>query len=236
MNKKTKRLIMLNAPYVLIGLLATNLGEAWRLAIGSNATEKVQALVQTIPQALSNPLPSLHPFDLMIGAVGAGVLRLAVYLKGKNAKKFRTGSEYGSAKWGTSQDIEPFMDPDFKENVILTKTERLMMSGRPSNPKYARNKNVLVVGGSGSGKTRFFLLPNLLQMHSSYVVTDPNGPVVIDVKNAYTHDNPMLNSVQHPKEISLKEGETKMLYWIYWEGHQHDSYRIKITVKANYYR
>ena len=178
MNKKTKRLIMLNAPYVLIGLLATNLGEAWRLAIGSNATEKVQALVQTIPQALSNPLPSLHPFDLMVGAVGAGALRLAVYLKGKNAKKFRTGSEYGSAKWGTSQDIEPFMDPDFKENVILTKTERLMMSGRPSNPKYARNKNVLVVGGSGSGKTRFFLLPNLLQMHSSYVVTDPKGDLI----------------------------------------------------------
>ena len=125
MNKKTKRLIMLNFPYVLVGLLATNLGEAWRLAVGSNATEKIQALVQTIPQALSNPLPSLHPFDLLVGAAGGGILRLAVYLKGKNARKFRNGVEYGSAKWGTAQDIEPFMDPEFKENVILTKTERL---------------------------------------------------------------------------------------------------------------
>ncbi len=136
---------------------------------------KVQRLVSAIPVALSNPLPSLHIFDVLIGACAAVILRLAVYMKSKNARKFRHGMEYGSARWGTAQDIEPFMSEDFRNNVILTRTERLMLDGRPKNPKYARNKNVLIVGGSGSGKTRFFLLPNLMQMHSSYVVTDPKG-------------------------------------------------------------
>lgn len=179
MDKGMKRKIMLNLPYILIGLFATNLGEAWRLAGKTdNAVVKVQRLVSAIPVALSNPLPSLHIFDVLIGACAAVILRLAVYMKSKNARKFRHGMEYGSARWGTAQDIEPFMSEDFRNNVILTRTERLMLDGRPKNPKYARNKNVLIVGGSGSGKTRFFLLPNLIQMHSSYVVTDPKGDIV----------------------------------------------------------
>ena len=170
---------MLNLPYILVGLFATNLGEAWRMTGRTdNAAIKVQRLVETIPMSLSNPLPSMHIFDVCIGACAALALRFAVYMKSKNARKYRHGMEYGSARWGTAQDIEPFMSEDFRNNVILTKTERLMLDGRPKNPKYARNKNVLIVGGSGSGKTRFFLLPNLMQMHSSYVITDPKGDIV----------------------------------------------------------
>ena len=162
-------------PYLLIGLVATNLGEAWRLAEGKELGDKIVSLMGTLPVAFANPLPSLHPLDLLIGiSCGAG-LRLAVYLRSKNAKKYRHGMEYGSARWGTPADIAPFMAPKFEDNIILTKTERLMMSNRPADPKNARNKNVLIVGGSGSGKTRFWLKPNLLQMHSSYVVTDPKG-------------------------------------------------------------
>jgi len=179
MTKKQKRLILLNIPYVLIGLFATNLGEAWRISQTIDAVNEVGALAQAFPIALQNFLPSLHPFDLMVGiAFGIG-MKVVVYVRGKNAKKYRHGAEYGTARWGTAQDIEPYMAPNFKDNIILTQTERLMMSSRPKKPKYARNKNVLVTGGSGSGKTRFFLLPNLLQMHSSYVVTDPKGDVVI---------------------------------------------------------
>ena len=184
MNKKTKRIIILNIPYMAVGLFATNLGEAWRKAVGTGATEKIQSLVNTIPKALDNPMPSLHAFDLMIGLICGAALKLAVYLKGKNAKKYRNGVEYGSARWGGADDIAPFIDDDPRNNVILTKTERLTMSNRPKDPKYGRNKNVLVIGGSGSGKTRFFLLPNLLQMHSSYVVTDPKGTVLGTVGNA----------------------------------------------------
>lgn len=179
MTKKQKRLILLNIPYVLIGLFATNLGEAWRISQTIDAVNEVGALAQAFPIAMANFLPSLHPFDLMVGiAFGIG-MKVVVYVRGKNAKKYRHGAEYGTARWGTAQDIEPYMAPNFKDNIILTQTERLMMSSRPKKPKYARNKNVLVTGGSGSGKTRFFLLPNLLQMHSSYVVTDPKGDVVI---------------------------------------------------------
>ena len=179
MTKKQKRLILLNIPYVLMGLFATNLGEAWRISQTIDAVNEVGALAQAFPLALQNFLPSLHPFDLMVGiAFGIG-MKVVVYVRGKNAKKYRHGAEYGTARWGTAQDIEPYMAPNFKDNIILTQTERLMMSSRPKKPKYARNKNVLVTGGSGSGKTRFFLLPNLLQMHSSYVVTDPKGDVVI---------------------------------------------------------
>ena len=182
-TKKLKKLLILNVPYFLIGAFATNLGEAWRLATGSNASEKVQSLVLDgcFGTAFSNPLPSIWPFDLLVGiAVGAG-LRLAVYLKGKNAKKYRHNVEYGSARWGTHADIEPFEDRVFAQNVILSQTERITMNSRPSQPKYARNKNVLIVGGSGSGKTRFWLKPNLLQMHSSYVVTDPKGTILVEV-------------------------------------------------------
>lgn len=190
-SKKLKKLLILNVPYFLIGAVTTNLGEAWRLATGSNASEKVQSLVldECFGTAFANPLPSIQPFDLLIGiAVGAG-LRLAVYLKGKNAKKYRHNEEYGSARWGNSQDIEPFVDPDFQNNVILSKTERLTMSSRPKDPKNARNKNLLVVGGSGSGKTRFVLKPNLLQCHSSYVVCDPKGTIVCECANALLKNN-----------------------------------------------
>ena len=181
---KMKKLLILNIPYILVGLFATNLGEAWRIAEGADMSVRLLGFFNALTVALSNPLPSLYPTDMLVGiACGAG-LRLAVYLKGKNAKKYRHNEEYGSARWGTSKDIEPFMAPEFKDNIILTKTERLMMSNRPKNPANARNKNVLIIGGSGSGKTRFWLKPNLLQMHSSYVVTDPKGSIVIECGNA----------------------------------------------------
>ena len=179
-----RRLLFLYLPYVILGLIATNLGEAWRLAEGINSSEKLLSVMTTFGVAFENPLPSFHPFDLLIGLCCGGGIRLAVYLKGKNAKKYRHNLEYGSARWGTAKDIEPFMAPKFEDNIILTKTERLMMSNRPKEPKNARNKNVLIIGGSGSGKTRFWLKPNLLQMHSSYVVTDPKGSIVIECGNA----------------------------------------------------
>ena len=183
-KKKLSKLLALYLPYVVIGLVATNLGEAWRLAAGKELGDKIVSLMDTLPAAFSNPLPSLHPLDLLVGLCCGAAMRLAVYLKGKNAKKYRHGMEYGSARWGTPKDIEPFMAPKFEDNIILTKTERLMMSNRPPDPKNARNKNVLVVGGSGSGKTRFWLKPNLLQCHSSYVVTDPKGSIVVECGNA----------------------------------------------------
>ena len=170
-----KKLVLLNLPYILLGLFATNLGEAWRLATGADASAKMLSFFSTLPVALGSWRPSLHPLDLAVGLCCGAALRLAVYLKGKNAKKYRHNMEYGSARWGTHDDIAPYIDPVFQNNVILTQTERLTMSSRPKNPKYARNKNVLVIGGSGSGKTRFWLKPNLMQMHSSYVVTDPKG-------------------------------------------------------------
>lgn len=189
---KLKKLLILNIPYILMGLFATNLGEAWRLAEGADTSAKLLSFFNTLPTALNNPLPSFYPLDLFIGiACGAG-LRLAVYLKGKNAKKYRHNEEYGSARWGTAKDIEPFMAPDFEDNIILTKTERLMMSNRPKNPANARNKNVLIVGGSGSGKTRFWLKPNLLQCNSkkfpvSFVITDPKGSIVVECGSALLH-------------------------------------------------
>ena len=185
-KKNLKKLIILNIPYIVIGLVATNIGEAFRIAGGTNASEKVQSVILDgcFGTAFSNPLPSLHPMDLLVGLAIGGILRLAVYMKSKNAKKFRHNQEYGSARWGTHADIEPYIDPVFANNVILSQTERLTMNNRPTQPKYARNKNTLVVGGSGSGKTRFFIKPNLLQMHSSYVLTDPKGTVLPEVGNA----------------------------------------------------
>ena len=187
MSKKTKKLIILNIPYFLVGLFCTNLGEAWRIAWGSNMSEKVQGLVLYggFSKAFANILPSLHPFDLTVGIACGLALRIAVYIKGRNAKNFRHNSEYGSARWGKPEDIEPYVDPEFKNNVILSQTERLTMNSRPKLPKYARNKNVLVVGGSGSGKTRFFIKPNLLQLHSSYVLTDPKGTLIGEVGNVF---------------------------------------------------
>ena len=203
-TKKLTKLLALYLPYILLGLVATNLGEAWRLAEGKELGERIMSMMGTIPMAFANPLPSLHPLDLLVGLCCGAGLRLAVYLRGKNAKKYRHGMEYGSARWGNAKDIEPFMAPKFSDNIILTKTERLMMSNRPPDPKNARNKNVLVVGGSGSGKTRFWLKPNLLQCHSSYVVTDPKGTIVLEcgqamLKNGYKVK--ILNTINFKKSM-----------------------------------
>ena len=203
-TKKLTKLLALYLPYLLLGLVATNFGEAWRLAEGKELGERIMSMMDTIPVAFANPLPSLHPLDLLVGLCCGAGLRLAVYLRGKNAKKYRHGMEYGSARWGTAKDIEPFMAPKFSDNIILTKTERLMMSNRPPDPKNARNKNVLVVGGSGSGKTRFWLKPNLLQCHSSYVVTDPKSTILLEcgnvmLKNGYKVK--ILNTINFKKSM-----------------------------------
>ena len=203
-TKKLTKLIALYLPYILLGLVATNLGEAWRLAEEKELGERIMSMMGTIPMAFANPLPSLHPLDLLVGLCCGAGLRLAVYLRGKNAKKYRHGMEYGSARWGTPKDIEPFIAPKFEDNIILTKTERLMMSNRPPDPKNARNKNVLVVGGSGSGKTRFWLKPNLLQCHSSYVVTDPKGTIVLECGNAMLKNGykiRILNTINFKKSM-----------------------------------
>ena len=221
MNQNTKRLVILNLPYILMGLYATNLGRAWRMAAGADMTEKMQSLMAVLPDALGRIIPSSHPLDLLVGLCCGAGLRLAVYLKGKNAKKYRHGSEYGSARWGNAKDIEPFMDPKFEENIILTKTERLMLSSRPPDPKNARNKNVLIVGGSGSGKTRFWLKPNLMQMHSSYVVTDPKGTILVECGKMLQRGVPRLN--KDGKPIKSKDG--KVVY---------EAYRIKIFNTINF--
>ena len=203
-TKKLTKLLALYLPYILLGLVATNFGEAWRLAEGKELGDKIMSMMGTVPLAFANPLPSLHPLDILVGLCCGAGLRLAVYLRGKNAKKYRHGMEYGSARWGTAKDIEPFMAPKFADNIILTKTERLMMSNRPPDPKNARNKNVLVVGGSGSGKTRFWLKPNLLQCHSSYVVTDPKGSIVVECGNALLKNGyklKILNTINFSKSM-----------------------------------
>ena len=203
-TKKLTKLLALYLPYILLGLVATNFGEAWRLAEGKELGDKIMSMMGTVPLAFANPLPSLHPLDILVGLCCGAGLRLAVYLRSKNAKKYRHGMEYGSARWGTAKDIEPFMAPKFADNIILTKTERLMMSNRPPDPKNARNKNVLVVGGSGSGKTRFWLKPNLLQCHSSYVVTDPKGSIVVECGNALLKNGyklKILNTINFKKSM-----------------------------------
>ena len=203
-TKKLTKWLALYLPYILLGLVATNFGEAWRLAEGKELGDKIMSMMGTVPLAFANPLPSLHPLDILVGLCCGAGLRLAVYLRGKNAKKYRHGMEYGSARWGTQKDIEPFEDPVFANNVILTRTERLMISNRPPDPKNARNKNVLVVGGSGSGKTRFWLKPNLLQCHSSYVVTDPKGSIVVECGNALLKNGyklKILNTINFKKSM-----------------------------------
>ena len=203
-TKKLTKLLALYLPYLLLGLVATNFGEAWRLAEGKELGDKIMSLMGTVPVAFATPLLSLHPLDLLVGLCCGAGLRLAVYLRGKNAKKYRHGMEYGSARWGTPKDIEPFMAPKFADNIILTKTERLMMSNRPPDSKNARNKNVLVVGGSGSGKTRFWLKPNLLQMHSSYVVTDPKSTILLECGNAMLKNGyklKILNTINFSKSM-----------------------------------
>ena len=199
-----KKLILMNLPYVLAGYFCDKIAWLWRVSPGSNASDKMMAAMNGLNDLFSNPLPSFFPKDLLIGIVGGVALRLVVYFKAKNAKKFRQGVEYGSARWGNAKDIEPYVDPVFENNVILTETERLMMSGRPKQPKYARNKNILVIGGSGSGKTRFFVKPTLMQMHSSYVVTDPKGTVLVEcgkmlLKNGYKVK--VLNTINFKKSM-----------------------------------
>ncbi len=178
----TKKLVLLNLPYIFVGYFCDKVAWLWRVSEGTNASDKMMAVMNRFDKLFANPFPSFHPRDLLIGVAGGIALRLVVYYKAKNAKKFRQGVEYGSARWGNAKDIEPYMDSVFENNILLTQTERLVMSGRPKEPKYARNKNILVIGGFGSGKTRFFVKPNLMQMHSSYVVTDPKGTVW---KNCY---------------------------------------------------
>ena len=199
-----KKLILMNLPYILAGYFCDKIAWLWRVSPGSNASDKMMAAMNGLNDLFSNPLPSFFPKDLLIGIAGGVALRLVVYFKAKNAKKFRQGVEYGSARWGNAKDIEPYVDPVFENNVILTETERLMMSGRPKQPKYARNKNILVIGGSGSGKTRFFVKPNLMQMHSSYVVTDPKGTVLVEcgkmlLKNGYKVK--VLNTINFKKSM-----------------------------------
>lgn len=201
---KFKKLLFLYLPYLIFGLITTNIGEAWRLAEGFNQSKKILSFLETLGIAFLNPLPSLYPFDLFVGIICGVALWMAVYIKGQNAKKFRHKVEYGSARWGTRKDIEPFIASKFEDNIILTKTEFLMMSNRPKNPKNARNKNVLIVGGSGSGKTRFWIKPNLLQMHSSYVVTDPKGSIVIECGNAllrYGYKLKIFNTINFKKSM-----------------------------------
>ena len=216
-----KKLVLLNLPYFLLGLFATNLGEAWRLATGADASAKMLSFFSTLPVALGSWWPSLHPLDFLVGLCCGAGLRLAVYLKGKNAKKYRHNVEYGSARWGTHDDIAPYMDPVFQNNVILTQTERLTMSSRPKNPKYARNKNVLVIGGSGSGKTRFWLKPNLMQMHSSYVVTDPKGTILVECGKMLQRGAPKLGKDGKP----VKDKHGKIVY---------EPYQIKVLNTINF--
>ncbi len=199
-----KKLILMNLPYILAGYFCDKIAWLWRVSPGSNASDKMMTAMNGLNDLFSNPLPSFFPKDLLIGIAGGVALRLVVYFKAKNAKKFRQGVEYGSARWGNAKDIEPYVDPVFENNAILTETERLMMSGRPKQPKYARNKNILVIGGSGSGKTRFFVKPNLMQMHSSYVVTDPKGTVLVEcgkmlLKNGYKVK--VLNTINFKKSM-----------------------------------
>ena len=216
-----KKLILLNLPYILMGLFSTNFGEAWRMAVGADASAKMLSFFSTLPVALASWWPSLHPLDLLVGLCCCGGLRLAVYLKSKNAKKYRHGMEYGSARWGIHEDITPYIDPVFQNNVILTKTESLTMNSRPKDPKTARNKNVLVIGGSGSGKTRFWLKPNLMQMHSSYVVTDPKGTILVECGKMLQRGAPKLGKDGKP----MKDKHGKVIY---------EPYRIKVLNTINF--
>ena len=204
MKPKTRKIILSSVPYLFAALFATKLGLAWRLAEGTDASEKALSLLGTLAVAFSSLTPSFHPFDLCVGIVVAGILRGVVYVKSKNAKKYRKNQEYGSARWGTQEDIAPYIDPVFSKNVLLTQTERLTMNNRPKDPRTARNKNVLVVGGSGSGKTRFFIKPNLMQCHSSYVVTDPKGNILIECGKLLQKGNyriKVLNTINFQKSM-----------------------------------
>ncbi|MEJ3689020.1 type IV secretory system conjugative DNA transfer family protein [Faecalibacterium sp. HTF-76H] len=201
-----KKLILLNFPYIIAFYMVEKAAWLYRHCNGDSVVDRLMVLFMNFGLAYKSVLPSFHPFDLMVGLVGAAALKAVIYFKGKNAKKYRQGEEYGSARWGNQKDIEPFIDPVFENNVILTQTERLMMSGRPKHPKYARNKNVIVIGGSGSGKTRFYVKPNLMQMPQkvSYVVTDPKGSIVVECGNALLKNGyklKILNTINFKKSM-----------------------------------
>lgn len=220
-QKNIKKLVLLNLPYFLLGLYATKLGQAYRLAAGTDLSGKLLHIMEGFVAAFQSPYPSFHPVDLLVGLCCGAALRLAVYVKGKNAKKYRKNMEYGSARWGTHEDIAPYMDPVFQNNVILTQTERLTMNSRPKDPKAARNKNVMIIGGSGSGKTRFWLKPNLMQMHSSYVVTDPKGTILVECGKMLQRGAPKLGKGGKP----MKDKNGKVIY---------EPYRIKVLNTINF--
>ena len=232
-----KKLLILNLPYLLMGLFATNFGEAWRMAQGADASQKALSLISVLPVALASWWPSLHPLDLLVGICCGGGLRLAVYLKSKNAKKYRHGMEYGSARWGTHEDIAPYVDPVFQNNVILTKTESLTMNSRPKDPKTARNKNVLVIGGSGSGKTRFWLKPNLMQMHSSYVVTDPKGTILVECGKMLQRGTPKMRPKLGKNHQPIKDRHGNPVYETVKDKNGkvvYEPYRIKVLNTINF--
>ena len=232
-----KKLILLNLPYILMGLFSTNFGEAWRMAVGADASAKMLSFFSTLPVALASWWPSLHPLDLLVGLCCCGGLRLAVYLKSKNAKKYRHGMEYGSARWGTHEDITPYIDPVFQNNVILTKTESLTMNSRPKDPKTARNKNVLVIGGSGSGKTRFWLKPNLMQMHSSYVVTDPKGTILVECGKMLQRGTPKMRPKLGKDHQPVKDRHGNPVYETVKDKNGkvvYEPYRIKVLNTINF--
>ena len=232
-----KKLLILNLPYLLMGLFATNFGEAWRMAQGADALAKMLSFFSTLPVALASWWPSLHPLDLLVGLCCGAGLRLAVYLKSKNAKKYRHGMEYGSARWGTHEDIAPYVDPVFQNNVILTKTESLTMNSRPKDPKTARNKNVLVIGGSGSGKTRFWLKPNLMQMHSSYVVTDPKGTILVECGKMLQRGTPKMRPKLGKDHQPVKDRHGNPVYETVKDKNGkvvYEPYRIKVLNTINF--
>ena len=232
-----KKLLILNLPYILMGLFATNFGEAWRMAQGADASAKMLSFFSTLPVALASWWPSLHPLDLLVGLCCGAGLRLAVYLKSKNAKKYRHGMEYGSARWGTHEDIAPYIDPVFQNNVILTKTESLTMNSRPKDPKTARNKNVLVIGGSGSGKTRFWLKPNLMQMHSSYVVTDPKGTILVECGKMLQRGTPKMRPKLGKDHQPVKDRHGNPVYETVKDKNGkvvYEPYRIKVLNTINF--
>ena len=222
MNKPdVKKLVLLNLPYVFAFYFADKIAAVFRLAPGTEFIDKLTNGFAVFGSAFANPLPSFHPVDLLIGLIAGALLKLAVYVKGKNRKKFRQGEEYGSARWGKPEDIKPYMDPEFSNNVILTQTEFLTMNSRPKQPKYARNKNILVIGGSGSGKTRFFVKPNLMQMHSSYVVTDPKGTILVECGKMLQRGAPKLGKDGKP----VKDKNGKVIY---------EPYQIKVLNTINF--
>ena len=220
-QKNIKKLLLLNLPYFLLGLYATKLGQAYRLATGADLSGKLLHLMEGFVAAFQSPFPSFHPADLLVGLCCGAALRFAVYMKGKNAKKYRKNMEYGSARWGTHEDIAPYVDPVFRNNVILTQTESLTMNSRPKDPRTARNKNVLIIGGSGSGKTRFWLKPNLMQMHASYVVTDPKGTILVECGKMLQRGAPKLGKDGKP----VRDKHGKVVY---------EPYRIKVLNTINF--